>query len=135
MNNSELLAIARSAAQDAYAPYSSFRVGAAVLLDSGEVVTGNNQENISYSLSMCAERVAVNYVFAQYPSAKIIAVAIAGISTDDLVTPCGACCQVLAEVKKRQESDFFVVMYGKYEGMLVKNISDLLPYAFNSNFI
>jgi cytidine deaminase len=93
----ELLAAARDAAQHAYAPYSGFRVGAALLLDNGEVVTAANIENASYGLSICAERSAVARAIAQHgPALRIHAVAIANLNNAPS-SPCGACRQVLSE--------------------------------------
>src|SRR3984957_2939877 len=93
----ELLTAARDAAQHAYAPYSGFRVGAALLLESGEIVTGANVENASYGLSICAERSAVVRAVAQHgPKLRIHAVAITNLNNAPS-SPCGACRQVLAE--------------------------------------
>jgi homotetrameric cytidine deaminase len=92
-----LLAAAQEAAQHAYAPYSGFRVGAALLLESGEMVTAANVENASYGLSICAERSAVARATAQYgPALRIHAVAVTNLNNAPS-SPCGACRQVLAE--------------------------------------
>lgn len=93
----ELLAAARDAAQHAYAPYSGFRVGAALLLESGEIVTAANVENASYGLSLCAERSAIARAIAQHgPKLRIHAVAITNLNNAPS-SPCGACRQVLSE--------------------------------------
>jgi cytidine deaminase len=93
----ELLAVARDAAQHAYAPYSGFRVGAALLLENGEVVTAANVENASYGLSICAERSAVARAIAQHgPALRIHAAAITNLNNASS-SPCGACRQVLSE--------------------------------------
>lgn len=130
MDAPQLLTHALAAAQKAYAPYSNFKVGAAVLLENGETVVGNNQENSSYGLSMCAERVALNYAHATYPDVKVVAIAVASPSTNDLVTPCGACRQVIAEVAQRQGADIPIVMKTE-QGSQINYISDLLPQAFS----
>lgn len=121
----DLIGQALSAADSAYAPYSHFRVGAAVLLEDGTVVTGSNQENASYSLTICAERVALFYAQSRYPSLRVHALAVASTSTTAMVTPCGACRQVMAEVACHQGSDFDVVMSGR-----TMKVSELLPLAF-----
>ncbi|HZD76357.1 MAG TPA: cytidine deaminase [Acidobacteriaceae bacterium] len=93
----ELLAAAEQAAHHAYAPYSGFRVGAALLLEGGAMVTGANVENASYSLSICAERSAVARAIAEHgPKSRIHAVAVANLN-NAASAPCGACRQVLAE--------------------------------------
>ena len=91
----------------AYAPYSRFRVGAALLLDNGKVVLGSNQENAAYPSGLCAERVAIFYAGANYPEAKILKMAIS--ATSDLtsnttpIPPCGSCRQSIAEYEFKQE--------------------------------
>lgn len=125
-----LLSHAQSAANRAYAPYSNFRVGAAVLLSTGEIIEANNQENASYGLTICAERVALNSVFAANPASQVTALAVVSISTDGIVSPCGACRQVMAEVVKRQGADFDIVMHGENRGVVIKKASELLPLAF-----
>ncbi len=93
----ELLAAAQQAAHHAYAPYSGFRVGAALMLEGGEIVTAANVENASYGLSICAERSAVARAIAQYgPKLRIHAVAVTNLNNAPS-SPCGACRQVLAE--------------------------------------
>jgi len=92
-----LLDLARKAAQNAYAPYSHFRVGAALRLTNGEIVTGTNVENVSYGLTLCAERSALVRAVSQYgPEIRIEAVAVANLN-DASSPPCGACRQVLSE--------------------------------------
>lgn len=120
---------------NAYSVYSGFSVGAAVLLCNGVVVTGTNQENLAYPSGMCAERTALYYACSHYPDAGVKAVAIAagkkGLLTTDVITPCGACRQVMAEVVRRYGLDFDVLMIG--EGKCVKlSVSSLLPFAFDA---
>ena len=92
-----LIDAAKEATSNAYVPYSHFHVGAALLLENGEIITGNNQENAAYPSGLCAERTAVFYANAQYPDQKIEAMAVAafynGQFTTDLVSPCGSCRQ------------------------------------------
>jgi len=121
-----LLAAARDAATRAYAPYSRFPVGAAVLTADGTVITGCNVENASYGLTVCAERTAVaTAVAAGHRTLLAVAVTAPRVST---VTPCGACRQVLNEFKPRQ-GDLLVIMDGE-AGPEIVPLSDLLPRPF-----
>jgi len=120
----------------AYAPYSKFRVGVAILLHSGEMVLGNNQENISYPESLCAERVALFSAMAQYPQGQIKTIAIYGNPMDyelnHYVTPCGACRQVLAECEQRSRNNIRILCGGTAaEILVVESAKDLLPFNFN----
>lgn len=110
MDNTELLEIARHVAAGAYAPYSNFMVGAAVLMQDGTVVTGSNQECASYSLTICAERVALASAFAASPSGKVAKIAIFSPSSGgSLITPCGACREYMAECARRSGCDIEVI--------------------------
>ncbi len=117
----------------AYSVYSGFSVGAALLLDNGEIVTGTNQENAAYPSGLCAERTALFYAASQYPRAKVKALAIAAFDgekqTARFVPPCGACHQVMAETIRRT-GDFDVIMMGAEEVVMLK-ASVLLPFAFD----
>ncbi|MEO6346665.1 MAG: cytidine deaminase, partial [Aquaticitalea sp.] len=103
-----LMERAKEARLKAYAPYSNFLVGAALLMDTGEIITGSNQENASYPSGLCAERTAVFYAGAQFPKSKILRMAIIAGSnqyqTTTPVPPCGACRQSIAEYEVKQES-------------------------------
>jgi len=124
----------------AYAPYSKFYVGAALLLDNGEVITGNNQENASYPSGLCAERVAIFYAGSQYPEATIHSMAISAKSLHSKITkavpPCGACRQVLAEYEVKQNSLIEIYFMGE-SGKVVKSnsVKDILPLIFDSTFL
>lgn len=126
---------ARQAVNNSYAPYSEFRVGAAVLLENGLVVKGSNQENASYPLGICAERVALFHANAAYPDLKVIAIAITATAqhfvTKTPITPCGACRQVMAEVENRQNHPMRIIMNGQ-QGVtqIVNGIENLLPLSF-----
>jgi homotetrameric cytidine deaminase len=121
-----LLELARQAAKNAYAPYSGFRVGAALRLASGEIVTGANVENASYGLTLCAERAAVVRAVAQFgPEIRIEAVAVANLN-DASSPPCGACRQVLAEFLQPDAP----VLFQTAEGVHVVPFRELLPLAF-----
>lgn len=124
----------------AYAPYSRFRVGAAILLDNGKVVLGSNQENAAYPSGLCAERVAIFQAGAIYPDAKILKMAISATADDkemsEPIPPCGACRQSIAEYEFRQDLPieiYFMAAVGKvYKSDSLKN---LLPLMFDKNFL
>jgi cytidine deaminase len=133
-----LFETAGTAAMTAYAPYSRFRVGAAVLLANDVVLTGNNQENIAYPSGLCAERIAVFFAAANYPDVPINAIAIAAqvrnSGTSKPITPCGACRQVLAEYEKRHGRPIRVIMMGEKGKILIsESIVNLLPYMFDAD--
>jgi homotetrameric cytidine deaminase len=121
-----LQAAAEAAAERAYAPYSKFRVGAALRLRGGEMVTGANVENASYGLTICAERSAVCTMVAQYgPQARIDAVCVTNLN-DAASSPCGACRQVLAEF---MDPDAWVI-FPTADGREMRRMRELLPYGF-----
>ena len=121
-----LLDLAREAALHAYAPYSGFRVGAALRLTSGEIVTGTNVENVSYGLTICAERSALVRAVAQFgPQIRIAAVAVANLNNAPS-PPCGACRQVLAEFILPESP----VVFPAADGVRRMPFSALLPLAF-----
>lgn len=129
---------AKEAAHHAYAPYSKFHVGAAIILDDGTVVTGSNQENSSYPLCMCAERVVLYTVATQHPNRKVMKMAVVAHRKNHkeltAATSCGACRQVMCEFEERQEQPFEVVMHSaKDEWMKCASAQDLLPHAFKRN--
>jgi cytidine deaminase len=128
----KLIEAAEQAMTAAYAPYSKFRVGAAVLLDNGEVVTGNNQENAAYPSGLCAERVAVFYASSQHPDSKIVSVAISSSgSIEKLVAPCGSCRQALLEYENKQGSDIKIVLRYEHEkAIIIPSVKSLLPFSF-----
>ena len=130
-----LILMAKIASSKAYAPYSSFQVGAAVLLDNGEILTGNNQENAAYSSGLCAERVALFYANARFPEAKVLTLAIAAQNmigfSNQPVSPCGSCRQVLLESENRYKSKIRILLYGAEEIAIVDSVRDLLPLSFD----
>lgn len=121
-----LLALARDAASRAYVPYSNFPVGAAILTESGEIVTGANVENASLGLTCCAERTAA-FTAAAAGHRAFLAVAVTAPRIA-AVTPCGACRQVLNEFKPFN-GDLIVILDGE-DGPIPVSIGDLLPRAF-----
>ncbi|MCF6341837.1 MAG: cytidine deaminase [Bacteroidales bacterium] len=135
VSDSSLMDEARQAVNTSYAPYSEFRVGTAVLLENGLVVKGSNQENASYPLGLCAERVALFHANAAYPYLKVVAIAITATAqhfiTNTPITPCGACRQVMAETESRQNHPIRIIMSGQ-QGVtqIVIGIENLLPLSF-----
>jgi cytidine deaminase len=124
-----------NAMASSHSPYSGFRVGVAVLLASGKIVYGSNQENVAYPSGLCAERVALFAIGSSYPNDKIISMAISA-QTDHFeikepVTSCGACLQVIAEYEKKQSSLISVLFYCP-NGSIIRTvgIKSLLPFAF-----
>lgn len=120
---------------NSHSPYSEFRVGAAVQLESGRVVYGSNQENVAYPSGLCAERVALFTIGSTYPDDRILSMAITA-HTDhfeiiDPVTSCGACLQVMAEYEKKQGLPIDVMFYCR-NGSVIRTtgIKSLLPFAF-----
>ncbi len=132
-----LLQSARKATQTAYAPYSNFQVGAAVLLEDGTIVRGSNQENAAYPSGLCAERTAIFAASANHPDQKVIMVAVTaqrkGESIFVAANPCGSCRQVLSEYEQKQEKPIQVIMEGDGGKIYVCNsINMLLPMKFSS---
>jgi cytidine deaminase len=137
-NDRNLLMKARKAAKTAYAPYSQYYVGAAILLDNGMVFTGNNQENVAYPSGLCAERVAVFAASANFPQIPIITIAITARSKNFIVsspiTPCGSCRQVLAEYEKLHSHPIRTIMMGETGKILIsESYIDLLPEMFQAD--
>lgn len=134
----QLMEAARSAAIDAYAPYSHFHVGAAVLLENGTIVKGSNQENAAYPSGLCAERVALFASGAQHPGTKIRAIAITAYPEGKKIaavpiSPCGDCRQVMAEYELRYGQNIRLIMEGGNNTFIVSNsVSQLLPFLFSA---
>ncbi|MCC5842002.1 MAG: cytidine deaminase [Opitutales bacterium] len=133
----DLLVAARAASQKAFAPYSHFKVGAAVRCGDGRIVDGANYESASYGLTVCAERVAIFRANMEGEHRNISAVAIYAsgktLKADDIpVSPCGACRQILAEVAARNDCPDMRVMSAnaRFDRFLIATVSDLLPQAF-----
>lgn len=133
-----LINLARTASENAYAPYSGFRVGAAVLLADGTLVKGNNQENVAYPSGLCAERTALFWAGANHPGVAVIKLAIYAYSPDfdvvDPVYPCGACRQVMSEYERLSSGPIRILMSaagGKVHA--VNGLINILPVAFNAD--
>ncbi len=134
-NDQNLLQEARRITALAYAPYSGFHVGAAVLLENGTVVTGNNQENSAYPSGLCAERVALFYANANFPEASVKAIAISaaknGVLVNEPVKPCGSCRQALAEAEVRFNTPIRIILDGQGSIMVLNGVESLLPLSFS----
>ena len=132
-----LLNEARAVTEQAYAPYSNFHVGAVAMLENGEVVAGTNQENASYPVGICAERVLLGNAATLYPQVKIETIAISynseEVKSDHPISPCGMCRQSFLEYETRTEKPIRLILAGQ-EGKIyiVKTIKFLLPFAFTS---
>ena len=134
-----LMKEAIAARQKAYAPYSHFKVGAAVLLKNGHIFIGSNQENAAYPSGLCAERVAIYQASTQYPDEEIEMIAITGtaeIPTAHPVSPCGSCRQSLSEYETKQQKLIPVYFMGA-EGNIIQtdSIKDLLPFLFDGSLM
>ena len=128
---------AKNMLKSAYAPYSGFFVGAAVHLENGEIITGNNQENVAYPSGMCAERVAIFYAKSKFPNTKINSIAVSAISKnfqiENVVSPCGSCRQVISEYEVKQNENIRILLHQSDDSVIIiKSISDLLPLMFIS---
>ncbi len=136
----DLMAQAISIRKNAYAPYSKFRVGAALLLDNGKIVLGSNQENAAYPSGLCAERVAIFQAGSIYPEAKILKMAITAASdsnqTNTPIPPCGACRQSIAEYEIRQDNPIEIYFMGEI-GTIYKSdsLKNLVPLMFDKKYL
>ncbi len=133
--DNNLCLASKKALLNAHAPYSEFKVGAALLLESGKIVYGSNQENVAYPSGLCAERVAFFSAAANYPDDKILSVAITAhtekFEINSAITPCGGCLQVMVEYEKKQNSDIKVILFAaKSNVVMLKNVKSLLPFLF-----
>jgi cytidine deaminase len=133
--DAELLAKAREVTKHAYAPYSNFFVGAVAILNNGETVSGTNQENASYPVGICAERVLLGNAATLYPGVSVDTLAISydskEVSSDHPISPCGMCRQALLEYETRTEKPIRLILAGqKGKIYIVNTIKFLLPFAF-----
>lgn len=127
---------AKSATYRSYSPYSHYKVGAACLLDNGEIITGSNQENAAYPSGLCAERTAVFYAQSRYPDAQILKLCIVGRTATgnfsrELCAPCGACRQVILEAEYRNHAPIELLLPSQQGIYVISGISTLLPFGFS----
>lgn len=136
--DANLLQIAKASLQNAYAPYSKFLVGCALLLANGEVIIGNNQENAAYPSGLCAERVAIFYAGAKFPGVPIVAMAITAKSSNQVlikpVMSCGACLQSLSEYEHRYDTPIRTILQGETGEIYIaeQGTKAFLPFQFSS---
>ncbi|WP_027127044.1 cytidine deaminase [Gelidibacter mesophilus] len=135
-----LMKKAMEARERSYSPYSKFGVGAALLLENGEIITGSNQENASYPSGLCAERTAIFYAGSQFPDVAIKRMAIIAGSrlktTDKPIPPCGACRQSIAEYEVKQDAPIEIYFMGE-KGKVVRShsLANLLPLVFDKTVL
>jgi cytidine deaminase len=133
----QLLEKAKQACNNAYAPYSNFRVGAAIILDNGNIILGSNQENAAYPSGMCAERTAIFAAGANNPGVAINTIAVISCKQNTNihtpVSPCGACRQAILEYEVKQQSPIRIILMGKDDKIYISpSISNLLPIQFSA---
>lgn len=128
------------ARQKAYAEYSNFYVGCAILLENGEIISGSNQENAAFPSGLCAERTTIFWASANYPDEKIKKLFVIGAPKDALtstpISPCGGCRQSILEYEVKQKEDI-EIYFASLEGEIykTKSIRDLLPFSFDASFL
>ena len=125
------------AMEKAYAPYSKFKVGAALLLEDGQIIQGNNQENIAYPSGLCAERVALFHAGAQFPGIAVDLICIVAkgdlMPISQLLSPCGACRQVMLESENRQNKPIRIILVNQdNRTMCIDSVQNLLPFGFGT---
>lgn len=140
VEDKSLMQNAIKAREKAYAPYSKFKVGAALLLDNNKIVLGNNQENAAYPSGMCAERVAIWKAGSEFPNMKVKKIAITASSENTTVNkpvgPCGACRQTLSEYEINQKEPIEIIFMGEVgEIVKVESLGTLLPFSFDSSYL
>lgn len=132
----ELAEAAIEATQGSYAPYSGFNVGAAVRLDTGQIIKGSNQENAAYPSGLCAERTAMFYASSAYPDSAITSIAITasqeGKICNSPASPCGACRQVMAQYQNKGGKRMEILLVGSSKILKFEKVDDLLPLIFDS---
>jgi cytidine deaminase len=139
MSDKELVLAAMEAAQNAHAPYSGFRVGAAVRLETGVIVRGANIENAAFPSGICAERSTLSNSASNYPGLRPLVLAVAAFTreglTKDPVSPCGNCRQVIVEEEFRNNSSIKIILTGESKIHIVEKGGDLLPLQFSRNYL
>ncbi len=136
----DLVIRAFNAAGKAFSPYSQFKVGAALRLDNGVIITGNNQENAAYPSGLCAERVAMFYASSQYPGHAVETLAVVAYTDlarlDSVVPPCGACRQVLAEYQHLGNNKIRIIMASANgKALILEGVETLLPFSFHADYL
>ena len=136
----KLFDAAKKVRENAYAAYSNFHVGCAILLENGEIVTGSNQENAAYPSGLCAERTTIFWTSANYPNVKMKKLFVIGAPKDAVsstpIPPCGGCRQAILEYEAKQDEGI-EIYFASLDGEIykTKSIRDLLPFSFDSSFL
>ena len=129
----------KEAVKNAYAPYSKFNVGAAELLENGEIITGTNQENAAYPSGLCAERVAIFYANSKYPDIPVKAIAVSAYTnnkyTEQPISPCGSCRQVIIETETRFKTPITIYLVSSGKVTVIEDAKSLLPLHFDELFL
>ena len=133
----ELIQRSKDALKDAYAPYSGFLVGSSVLLSDGKIISANNQENVAFPSGLCAERVVLFNAGANYPNLEIDIIAVSAKSNlyeiTDIISPCGACRQVMAEYQEKQNKKIKILLHLNNDEVLIfSSVDDLLTLLFTN---
>ena len=134
LSDQALLNAAIKATETAYAPYSNFKVGAAALLSTGEIILGSNQESASFPVGICAERTLLNSIGSQYPNATIVAISYDPLNKPSVepISPCGMCRQSLLDYENRYQAPIKIILAGKSGPvMLLPSAANLLPFGFD----
>lgn len=131
----QVIEAAKKATYDSYVPYSNFHVGAACLLDNGEIISGSNQENAAYPSGICAERTTLFYALSKYPEARVLKLCIVGRDqtgqfTHGICSPCGACRQVILESEYRSKGPIQILLPSSEGTYVMEGIKTLLPFGF-----
>lgn len=136
----KLFDTAKNTRENAYANYSNFLVGCAILLENGEIISGNNQENAAYPSGLCAERTTIFWTSANFPNMKIKKLFVIGAPKEAIsstpIPPCGACRQSILEYEAKQEEGI-EIYFASLDGEIykTKSIRDLLPFSFDSSYL
>ena len=136
----KLLLLARKSLKKSYSPYSNFKVAAAAILNNGKKVTGTNQENASYPVSICAERTALSNASSRYPNSPVKTIAITARSGSSIldrpVSPCGVCRQFICEVENRYEQPIRLILQGETGPIYILNsCKSILPLSFDATYL
>jgi len=137
--NKLLVEAAAKSCSNAYAPYSNFKVGCAVLLNNGQIITGANVENASYPVGICAERTALSHVISNFPEAQIERIAVSYLSEKELnqiIFPCGMCRQFILECQTRNKKTIEIILHApSNKCIIIENASDLIPFGFTGEIL
>ncbi len=135
----KLINKSKEAVKNAYAPYSKFNVGAAVLLANGEIISGTNQENAAYPSGLCAERVAIFYANSKFPEIPVKAIAVTAFTNNKFIEtpipPCGSCRQVIVETQTRFKTPIKIYLVSKNKITVIQDAKTLLPINFDEHFL